>query len=159
LDLIVSGLLISLVVVLFQDLKFRKIHFVLPVLLFIFSIVLFNRTGMKYIICLTNISFFLFIIGILVLYMSVKSKKLLNPFEHYFGLGDLLFFIGIAPLFLTFNFVLFFILAMIFSIVLQFIFQKVTKEKTIPLAGFSALLLFLFILKDVLLNYSKITIL
>jgi hypothetical protein len=33
------------------------------------------------------------------------------------------------------------------------------KEKTIPLAGFSALLLMLLVLKDFLLDYSKITVL
>lgn len=158
-DWIVSGLLMCLAGVLFQDLKYRKIHIVLPLLLFVFSIVLFNKTGMKYTVYVINLSFFLMIIGILVLYMSIKNKKLLNPFAHYFGLGDLLFFIGITPLFLPFNFILFFILAMIFSIALQFVFKKVMTDNTIPLAGFSALLLMLFILKDLLLTYTKITVL
>ncbi len=155
-----GGLLLSLVVLLFQDLKFRKIHIALPILVFLFSVILFNgRTEMRYTVYILNIAFFLLIIGILVLYMSLKNKKLLNPFVHYFGLGDLLFFISITPLFLPYNFILFFILAMIFSIILQFVFRKVMTDKTIPLAGFSALLLMLFIVKDLLLTYTKITVL
>ncbi len=109
-------------------------------------------------IYITNMLFFIVIIAVLVLYMSLKNRKLLNPFSHYFGLGDLLFFISITPLFLNFNYILFFILSMIFSIVLYLLFQKGMKEKTIPLAGFSALLLLLFLLKDFLLNYTKMTI-
>jgi peptidoglycan/LPS O-acetylase OafA/YrhL len=157
---VVLGLVFSLVVVVIQDLNYRKIHVVLPVLVFLFSIVLFNRKlELKSAIYITNIVFFLLIIGVLVLYMSVKNKKLLNPFDHYFGLGDLLFFLGITPLFLTYNFVLFFILSMVFSIVLQLMIQNKKEDKTIPLAGYSALLLLLFIGKDLLLHYNKITIL
>ncbi|MCF6133366.1 hypothetical protein [Flavobacterium wongokense] len=159
-DFIVLGLLLCLIVVLFQDLKFRRIHIILPALIFVFSVVLFNRNpGINYTIYVANMIFFLLIITILTLYMSLKNKKFLNPFANYFGLGDLLFFIGITPLFLTYNFILFFILSMIFSIGLQLAFQKKMKEKTIPLAGFSALLLLLFMLKDVLLSYPKMTVL
>lgn len=156
----VLGLVLCLVLVVFQDLNYRKIHVVLPVLLFLFSIVLFNRKlELKSTIYIYNILFFVLIIGVLVLYMSVKNKRLLNPFKHYFGLGDLLFFLGVTPLFLTYNFVLFFILSMVFSLLLQLMIQKKKEDKTIPLAGYSALLLLLFIGKDLLLHYNKITIL
>lgn len=114
---------------------------------------------MKYPVYITNMGFFLLIIIILVVYMSLKNKKFLNPFAHYFGLGDLLFFIGVTPLFLTYKYILFFILSMVFSIILYLGFQKTMKEKTIPLAGFSALLLLMIVLKDLLLNYSKMTVL
>ena len=159
-DFIVLGLLLSLVVVFFQDLKFRRIHVVLPVLIFIFSVVLFKRKSeINSTVYIINMLFFLLIIVILVVYMSLKNKKFINPFTNYFGLGDFLFFLAVTPLFLTYNFIIFFILTMVFSIVLQMLFQKRMKEKTIPLAGFSALLLVLLVLKDFLLNYTKITVL
>jgi len=91
--------------------------------------------------------------------MSLRNRKLLNPFSNYFGLGDLLFFLSVTPLFLTYNFILFFICAMVFSIMLQLAFQRKMNEKTIPLAGFSALLLLLLLVKDLLLAYPKMTIL
>jgi hypothetical protein len=160
LDFIVLGLLLSLGAVVFQDLKFRRIHIILPLLTFIFSLLLSSRKiGFSSAVYFTNMMFFLIIVGILVLYMSLKNKKLLNPFANYFGLGDLLFFLAVTPLFLTNNFVVFFIFSMLFSIMMQLMFKKMMKETTIPLAGFSALLLILFIFKDFLLPYTKITVL
>ena len=90
--------------------------------------------------------------------MSIKNKQFLNPFENYFGLGDLLFYIAITPLFLLQKYVLFFILSMVFAVAMQFGLKKIMKHETVPLAGFSALLLIILILKDTLLNFQKMTI-
>lgn len=94
---------------------------------------------------------------IMIFYMSLKNKSFLNPFTNYFGIGDLLFFISITPLFVTYNYVLYFIFSMIFSVAIQLLF--VSKIKTVPLAGFSALFLLLVVLKDLILNFNPITIL
>ena len=159
-DFVVTGLLFCLFVVLIQDLKFRKIHIGLPILIFSLSILVFNRKGnLDYKIYLSNAMFFIIILGILIVYMSLKNKKIINPFTNYFGLGDLLFFIAVTPLFLTYNYILFFIISMIFSIVLQLLFKKVMKDNTVPLAGFSALLLLLILIKDLLFSFNKITVL
>ena len=91
--------------------------------------------------------------------MSLKNKSFLNPFQNYFGLGDFLFYIAIAPLFLLQNYILFFILSMLFAIGLQIGLKKFIKEQTVPLAGFSALLLFIVIIKDLVLSFQKITLL
>ncbi|WP_278008956.1 hypothetical protein [Flavobacterium gyeonganense] len=89
----------------------------------------------------------------------MKSKKFLNPFEHYFGLGDLLFYVAITPLFLLKNYILYFILSMLFAILMQLGLKKFIKEETVPLAGFSALFLFIILLKDSLIDFQKITLL
>jgi hypothetical protein len=91
--------------------------------------------------------------------MSMKSKKFLNPFQHYFGLGDLLFYTAITPLFLLRNYILFFILSLLFAILMQFGLKKFIKEETVPLAGFSALFLIIMILKDNFMFFQKITLL
>ncbi len=91
--------------------------------------------------------------------MSIKHRKIINPFSHYFGLGDLMFFLAVTPLFLPYNYILFFILSMLFSLALQQVFKKYMVQNTVPLAGFSALLLLLLIVKDVLLEFNKITLL
>ncbi|KIA94987.1 hypothetical protein B8T70_15010 [Flavobacterium sp. AJR] len=91
--------------------------------------------------------------------MAIKSKKILNPFHHYFGLGDLLFYIAITPLFLVENYILFFVLSMLFAIILQLALRKYIKEETVPLAGFSALLLCLVLLKEYFLFFQKISLL
>ncbi|WP_281324503.1 hypothetical protein [Flavobacterium sp. IMCC34518] len=132
---------------------------VLPILIFLSSYFIIkqeNKLSNK--IMILNLCFFLITLSILTLYMSLKNKCFLNPFENYFGLGDLLFYISIAPLFNLKNYVLFFILSMIFAICLQFTLRKKMKHNTVPLAGFSALFLFIILAMDGLLSIPKISL-
>lgn len=148
-----------LIAVFIQDWKYRRIHIVLPILIFSLSIILISLKSIVLIkIIILNIVFFLITLSILMIYMSVKSKKFLNPFQHYFGLGDLLFYVAISPLFLLKNYILFFILSLLFAILMQFGLKKIIKEKTVPLAGFSSLFLFIILLKDSFLLFQKITL-
>jgi hypothetical protein len=158
-DIAVIGLLLCLLAVFFQDWKYRHIHVAFPLAIFLLSLysIWQNHTAITAIIGY-NAAFFLITLGILTLYMSLKNKRFLNPFQNYFGLGDLLFYIAVTPLFLLQNYILFFILSMIFAIGLQLGLKKIIKEKTVPLAGFTALFLLMVIVKDTLLNYPKITL-
>ncbi|WP_410505351.1 prepilin peptidase [Flavobacterium sp. JLP] len=152
--------MLCLIVIFIQDWKYRKIHIVLPILIFSLSILIISIKNYDWVkIIAFNLSFFLITLSILTTYMSLKSKKFLNPFQHYFGLGDLLFYAAITPLFLLKNYILFFILSMIFAILLQFGLKKFIKEETVPLAGFSSLFLFIMLLKDHYLFFQKITLL
>lgn len=149
--LILIGLL--LVTMFFQDLKSRQIHVILPVGVFFTSGYLYvDRYGFNFKMVLFNIVFFLTTFLGLTLYMSIKHKTILNPFKHYFGLGDLIFFLSITPMFVLYNYIVFFIISMVFSMVLFLVFKPKLKEPTVPLAGFSALLLLLVIAYDSLLN-------
>jgi len=153
-------LLFCLILVFIQDWKFRKIHVVLPLFIFIISFLLIPIKKYELAaIVFYNTVFFLITLGFLTLYMSLKSKQFLNPFLHYFGLGDLLFYIAVSPLFLLRNYILFFILSLVFAIVLQFGLKKIIKENTVPLAGFSALFLFIVLVKDYFLLFQKLTLL
>lgn len=152
-------ILLSLVSLIFQDLKHRHIHVLLPVLLFVATVFLLTiESRFDYTVLFYNIAFFLLIFFFLIIYMSIKNKSFLNPFTHYFGLGDVLYFISISAVFILHNYILFFILSMLFSIVLQQLFKKRMKEDTVPLAGFSALLLLLFISWDLFLADSPFTL-
>lgn len=158
-DIIFIGLLLCLLVLFFQDWKYRAIHVVLPILIFLSSYFIIkqeNKLSNK--IMILNLCFFLITLSILTLYMSLKNKRFLNPFQNYFGLGDLLFYISIAPLFNLKNYILFFILSMIFAICLQFALRKKMKHNTVPLAGFSALFLFIILAMDGLLSIPKISL-
>ena len=152
-------LLLCLILVFIQDWKFRKIHVILPLAIFIISFLLIPIKKYELAeIVFYNTLFFLITLGFLTLYMSLKSKKFLNPFLHYFGLGDLLFYIAISPLFLLKNFILFFILSLVFAIAMQFGLKRIIKENTVPLAGFSALFLFIVLMKDYFLTFQKLTL-
>lgn len=153
------GLLLCLLIVFFQDWKYRAIHVLLPTIIFFSSYFIIqqeNRLSNK--IMFLNICFFLITLSILTIYMSIKNKSFLNPFQNYFGFGDLLFYITITPLFNLKNYILFFILSMFFAIGLQFTLRKTMKHNTVPLAGFSSLFLFIVLTMDSLLNIPKISL-
>jgi hypothetical protein len=132
---------------------------ILPIAIFSLSFYIIQKKSNDLLdIIVYNTTFFLFTITVLTIYMSIKNKQFLNPFQNYFGLGDLLFYIAITPLFLLQKYVLFFILSMIFAIIMQLSLKKIIKQQTVPLAGFSALLLFIIFVKDSFLFFQKITL-
>ena len=155
----VIALIIVLLLVLYQDLKYRHIHILAPILILVLSSVIFyknNSMGLQMIVY--NNSFLLITLVVLMLYMNSKNKSFINPFKTYFGIGDLVFFMAITPLFLLFNYILYFVLAMIFSIILQLTLVKFMKHKSVPLAGFAALFLIIVIVNDIFLSTNKLTI-
>lgn len=148
-----------LVTIFLQDLKSRQIHVTIPVGLFIASGYLYiDMFGFNLKMILFNIGFFLITFLGLTTYMSFKHKTLLNPFKHYFGLGDLIYFLSITPMFVLHNYIVFFIFSMVFSMVLFLVFRRNLKEPTVPLAGFSALLLLLVLAHDCLLDGTNFLI-
>jgi hypothetical protein len=157
---VIISLLFCLAAIFFQDWKFRHIHILFPIIIFIVSFYQIIQVYKgNYKMMVLNLFFFLFTLTTLTVYMSIKNKKFLNPFQNYFGLGDLLFYVAITPLFLLKNYILFFILSMVFALLLQFGLQKFIKQDTIPLAGFSALLLIVFIVADLGFSFQKMTLL
>jgi hypothetical protein len=148
-------LTISLLLIFWQDIKLRHIHVVLPIITLTSSYFLIkpelNLMGL-------NILFLMLTLVVLTIYMSIKNKEILNPFKNYFGLGDLLFYLAISPLFFLYNYILFFILSMLFAIAIQKIFKKSINQNSVPLAGLSALLLILILVKDITLPIQKITL-
>ncbi|MNK23697.1 hypothetical protein D3C87_419950 [compost metagenome] len=155
------AILFSLCGMFFQDIKSRHIHIILPPIVFLGGayLLLQNLSWNKSVeIIAYNLIFLFLTFFILIIYMSLKNRTFQNPFKNYFGLGDLLFYLAVSPLFVLHNYILFFILSMIFSIVLFFIFKKFLKKDSIPLAGYASLLLLILICKDMLFNYPGITL-
>lgn len=152
--------MLCLLLVFFQDWKYRRIHVILPLVIFVCSLYAAGQANLLQLKSIVfNLTFLVLTLAVLTLYMSFKNKQFLNPFQNYFGLGDLLFYMAVAPLFVIQNYILFFILSMVFAIGLQIGFKKIITENTVPLAGFSALFLCLVILKDSLKLFQKITLL
>ena len=145
--------------ILYQDLKSRQIHIVLPVILFGLSIAAYLQsfTGWKNL--LLNIGFYILTMALMMTYISIREKKVVNPFINHFGLGDFLFFIAICPLFYLHNYILYFIFSLMFTVAIHLSFKKYMTVTTIPLAGWASLFLILVIARDVLFNFQKITVL
>lgn len=151
--------LICLLCVFLQDLKYRKINVIFPVAIFVSSCFIVSKDIATLAIVVFNIIFLLLTIGLMILYMSIKNSAFINPFENYFGLGDLLMLIAITPLFLLKGYIIFFITSMVLSIVAQLIVSRFTHNKTVPLAGYIALLLIFVTITDLSAGFSQITIL
>jgi hypothetical protein len=151
-------LLLCLLALFFQDWKYRKIHILLPLVVFICAVHVSGRSVMTSDI-LKNAGFFTITLGALMIYMSIKARRFSNPFQNYFGLGDFLFYLAITPLFSLYNYTLFFIGSMLFAIAIHFVLRKKMQHSTIPLAGFSSLLLFAAIAKDLSFHSHKLTLL
>ncbi|MGH1387341.1 prepilin peptidase [Kordia sp.] len=135
-------LLILFVVISIQDFKHRAIHAYLLVVIAIISILINYIEPLLSLYEIGKSITFLSCTSIgFMIYQTIKNKHLKNPIDTSIGLGDILFFVAITPLFQIHNYVLFFILGLFLSILLFMIVQKKRADTTIPLAGYLSLFL------------------
>jgi prepilin signal peptidase PulO-like enzyme (type II secretory pathway) len=127
-----------LLVVVFQDIKDRKIYWFLPLLVFIASIIIdiLQDGNLNYQTIIGSI----FVIAFLWIYVYIRFKST-KLFTDYFGLGDALILIAIAPLFELQTYFWFIAIASVFSLAM-FIITRIFKPiKTIPFAGYISVLI------------------
>lgn len=144
-------LLVLLAIVVYQDLKQREISWLLiPFLLGCFLARGFLLIPSNEIISntLLNISFIVLQLLVLTAYVSIKNKKISNVINSFLGLGDVLFFVVICLAFSSVNFILFYVMSLLFTLVgfiaYNMLVKKATKE--IPLAGAMAMVMITLIL-------------
>lgn len=144
-----------MLVVLYQDIKFREVSFILfPILFLIIAYFTSVLKPFEMIIedMLMIIGFLIIQVAIITLYLLIKFQKALNPFAGFIGTGDLLFWLAIAPLFSFANFLLFFVSSLSFSSLIFTTFKgklgsgSTSKARLVPLAGIQAAFLLLMLL-------------
>lgn len=97
------------------------------------------------------------LLSILILLIYLYSKfKLNKSFFESFGLGDLLFFIALGVSFPTISFLVIFSLSLIFTFILFTVLESKMAYKTVPLAGFQALFLFLILFINLIFDIVNI---
>lgn len=153
------AVMICLCVVAFQDFRHRAVSWLLiPVLFFGFVFIAIQITVWEdyWKELVFNSCFVLVQLVLLTMYMSVKNKKLVNIVNSFLGIGDILFFIVLAAAFSPFNFVTFYLVSTILTLLGYGIFVFVKKVKTeIPLAGaMASMLLVLMILNFCMPNMN-----
>ena len=147
LHLLTFFLAIILLLVFFQDLKKRTIHVGLPILIFLLALIInYISPGLTFSVILYNIAFVCINIIGLTLYFSFKSKILINPIDTFIGLGDIVFFLALTPLFSLKPFIMFFILGLLFSLLIHSVLLIFKRVKTIPLAGYLSIFIVVNIL-------------
>ncbi|QXP72524.1 hypothetical protein H0I31_02150 [Tenacibaculum sp. AHE15PA] len=148
--------IIVLLLIFYQDIKERKVTF----LLFILGIILGGFA--HYINSLTQVFLINIVINIvviiiiyLILFLYTKfflNKKLLETI----GLGDFLFFLLLAVSFPSIAFLVFFSTSLIFSLLLFLILKSSLKIKTLPLAGLQAFFISLVLILNWFFNFVDI---
>lgn len=132
LNIIIVSVLMLMIV---QDLKYRLMHVSLPVILFITALVKFFYLEHSLMELGTTVTF----LGLVLLglwgYLSLKSRKVINPIDQSIGLGDIAFFVAIIPLFYVTTYMIYFSSGMLFAIICHLVFTK-DKERNVPLAGY-----------------------
>ncbi|MBN2520428.1 MAG: hypothetical protein JXB17_07990 [Bacteroidales bacterium] len=131
---------IVLLIIAFQDFKFRAVSWFLFPLLFVFYIFrgLYYIDMFEFIINFgINILFIILQLGVVFSYFAIKKGKIFETFKKAIGLGDILFFVIICLNFSLINLILY----QIFSLLLILLYfgilrmTKILKKKLIPLAG------------------------
>jgi hypothetical protein len=128
------------ILVFFQDGKDRNVYWFLYPLIGVLVFVLQIKAVSIY-PALINGSFNLGFVSLLILVCFVYAKlKLKQPLlREVFGLGDILFFVAIAFSFSMVSFLVLFVFALLFSLLLHLILKHRQTDKTVPLAGNMAL--------------------
>lgn len=154
-------LLLLLAVVFVQDMRYRGVSWILfPLLgLTIISVRAFSAPSLAFIgeSLLVNMGFILVILALLVLYFLLKHRRFVNITDQYLGWGDILFLVVLALYLSILNFLLFFVISLLFAGVCHTIFVGFHKDRHIPLAGFQALLFTLFLAADWWFFHWRIT--
>lgn len=153
--ILITIVIVCLLVIVIQDIKHRQLHVLMPICIFTASAAikyLYFIDASLFSIVLNNSVFLITALTVVTIYMSIRERKFLNPFKTFFGMGDFLFYIAISPLFLLRNYILYFVLSLLFAIVMQYIFVKNPTQQTVPLAGFASLFLIFTICSNLLFN-------
>lgn len=126
-----------LVVIIYQDFRYREIWWFMPPLLlvgaFFYQWELLNWNHFLF-----NVLFISLLMSFLVVYVRVRFKST-NLFKDYFGLGDVLVLLAITPLFGFPFFIYFFTFSTLISLIGYIIFSVFKAQKSIPYAGYISL--------------------
>ena len=145
--------LLPLIVLLLQDIRTRSIHWsVLLILLVALGLDSVVSNGFQTAISMTlNNSLFLLVQGaFLVLYYILREKPLKSIINVSLGAGDILLLFIVTVAFSLFNFIFFYLLSLIFSILVWTLVRFFIKlsDRSVPLAGLISAWLIVVIIAD-----------
>lgn len=136
-----------------QDFRERAVTWPLFPLLSLSLLALYALNAQWYQFLMFATINFLIVSGILlVLYLYSEHVMKRKFLDVSFGLGDMFFFYALALGFPTLSFIILFVGALLFSLLVTLIFRKRDKMGTVPLAG----LMGVFLIGVLLISFSPI---
>lgn len=143
----------------YQDFRYRAVYWWLFPALLISNVWIQNlHNSFDFILIQSSINFAFIGLQLLLLfiYLSIKNKKTTNFVNKGLGIGDILFWLAITPLFSLPLFVIYYSISLILCLIIIItFFRKNLHEIKIPLAGIQSIQLVLFYF---LTNHLKITV-
>ena len=140
--LIILGLFSS--IIFYQDYKTRSVVWPLfPCVLILGAFYSFYYTeSLQKFVLNTGLNIGFFLLQIVLLKIVFGFKRIIN---HKLGIGDILFILCCCFFFSPLNFLVFYILSLLFSLCVYFLWLNKSQKDSIPLAGIQAVFLFFFI--------------
>jgi hypothetical protein len=133
------AIIATFLIIIYQDFRHRAISWWLIPLMLILGFLqssIYHNWQMSLHFFIQNLIFLIVQVFILFIYFFIREKRFVNIIDTWLGLGDVLFFLGLATLFSLINFVAFFIGSIIATLLIFIIISQFsTTLKTIPLAG------------------------
>ncbi|MFL1012609.1 hypothetical protein [Flavisericum labens] len=130
-------LIITLGAILYQDVKERLVYwFLFPMVALCLGMLFYSNVipQMFFASVFMNLIFIAILLLVVLLYSKIKLK---TKFNTVFGSGDIVFFLAMVFSFSTITFMILFISALIFSLVLHLVVKN--KQRSVPLAGYMSL--------------------
>lgn len=147
-------LILLFLIVLFQDLKWRSVHWIV----FPFMLALSIFIGIEQIEIVQWAFSFLFLAVLLLsltLYLTLKTGKLVNITNGFFSWGDILFLMAIIPVFDLFGFMLFFTFGTLITLIFHGIANWIKTQESVPYAGYMAIVSVFYVLFEPSILYYK----
>lgn len=119
----------------YQDFKQRAVHVVFLLLLFALGVWEATVLGRSIGEMLFSLSFVTTILTFMTLYLRAKAGFWVNPLKEHLGLGDVLFFLAVIPLFSPQGYMWFFISGLLGCLLVYTLLKTVIGKDSIPLAG------------------------
>ena len=105
-----------------------------------------------------NVVFLALQLALLTVYFSIKEGRAINITKNLIGWGDLLFLVAIAFYFSVLNYILFYVLSLVLTLIVWKIWTvRRASSKEVPLAGLQAMIFLIFAVCDWLSPQLKLT--
>jgi hypothetical protein len=141
-------ILLILVMVAWQDFKYRAITWLYFPLLALFIVLeIYFATGQFFgFFFFINLLFVIIQLLLITLYLSLKKREFIRIWHNYLGIGDIYFFVILCLIFSPVNFILFYLLSLVLSVAIATAMQVSGNSfRLIPLAGIQSVLLALLL--------------
>ena len=102
-----------------------------------------------------NLGFLLLQLGLLWIWFVVRKKRTTSLIDQAIGKGDLLFWVAAGCFFSPVNYILYYLLSLIFALLVHLVFQtwvSIRRFPTVPLAGYQAVFLAVWLSLHLLLH-------